>query len=114
MRFSTAGWVAAIAVLIILLAGSSFAAPPPTIQASAAVLVDAETGLVLFDKNMHQRRPVASTTKVMTALLALESADLNDEVTISPTVLTLEGSNVGLQPGDVVRMDDLLASLLGL
>ncbi len=112
MRFATAVWVAAIAISMILLAGSCFAAPPPTIQASTAILVDAETGLVLFDKNMHQQRPIASTTKVMTALLALESADLEAEVTVSPTVLTLEGSNVGLQPGDVVRMDDLLASLL--
>ncbi len=112
MRFTIAAWVAAIAILMIFPAASSFAAPPPTIKASAAILVDAETGLVLFDQNMHQPRPIASTTKVMTALLALENGNLSEEVTVSPTVLTLEGSNVGLQPGDVVRLDDLLASLL--
>ena len=113
MRFLTAGPVAAIAALTISLAtGLGLAAPPPTIQASAAVLVDADTGVVLFEKEMHQPRPIASTTKVMTALLALETEDLDAQVTVTPTVLQLEGSNVGLQPGEVVGLDDLLASLL--
>ena len=113
MRFLTAGPVAAIAALTISLAtGLGLAAPPPTIEAKAAVLVDADTGVVLFEKEMHQPRPIASTTKVMTALLALETEDLDAQVTVSPTVLQLEGSNVGLQPGEVVGLDDLLASLL--
>ncbi len=85
---------------------------PPPIQAAAAVLMDADTGVVLFDRSMHERRPVASTTKVMTALLALEHSDPSEEVIIGPSVLTIEGSNVGLKPGDVVRMGDLLPSLL--
>jgi D-alanyl-D-alanine carboxypeptidase (penicillin-binding protein 5/6) len=75
--------------------------------------MDADTGAVLFGKARHERRPVASTTKVMTALLALERARPSDWVTVSPSVLALErGSNVGLQPGDVVTMDDLSKSLL--
>ena len=74
--------------------------------------MDADTRLVLFDRNMHARRPIASTTKVMTALLALEHAGPSDEVAVGPSVMTIEGSNVGLKPGDVVRMGDLLPALL--
>jgi D-alanyl-D-alanine carboxypeptidase (penicillin-binding protein 5/6) len=89
------------------------AADVPAVQAASAVLMDADTRVVLLDKAMHERRPVASTTKVMTALLALEHGKLSDRVTVSPSVLSLErGSNVGLQPGDVVTMDDLLKSVL--
>jgi len=89
------------------------AADAPAVQAASAVLIDADTGVVLIDKSMHERRPIASTTKVMTALLALEHGKLSDWVTVSPSVLSLErGSNVGLQPSDVAAMDDLLKSLL--
>jgi len=87
-------------------------AAPPTIQASAALLMDADTGTVLYQKSARDSRPMASTTKVMTALLALEHADLDEDVTVSTIVNTITGSNAGLKPGDVVRMDDLLAALL--
>jgi D-alanyl-D-alanine carboxypeptidase (penicillin-binding protein 5/6) len=88
------------------------AADRPAVQGASVVLIDADTRVVLFDKAMHARRPIASTTKVMTALLALEHAGLSDQVAVSPSVLSIEGSNVGLQPGDIVGMDDLLKSLL--
>ncbi len=88
------------------------AAEPPLVQAASAVLMDADTRVVLFDKDMHAHRPVASTTKVMTALLALEHAGSDDDVVVSQSVLTIEGSNVGLKPGDVANMRDLLPSLL--
>jgi len=110
-RVSLAAALVAVSWALCAVSAASAAEPPP-IQATAAVLMDTDTRAVLFDRNMHARRPIASTTKVMTALLALEHADQAADVTVSASVLSIEGSNVGLKPGDVVRMGDLLPSLL--
>jgi len=99
-------------VAVCLGLGCGLALGAPRVDAAAGVLMDAETGSVLWNKEMHERRPVASTTKVMTALLALECSDLDASVRVGKSVLEIHGSNVGLKPGDLVRMDDLLASLL--
>ncbi len=108
-----AGIARAGATLVLsLLSSIPGLAAPPDIQAGAAVLIDADTGTVLYRKSAHDSRPMASTTKVMTALLALEQADLDEEATVSTVVNTISGSRVGLRPGDVVRMDDLLTALL--
>jgi D-alanyl-D-alanine carboxypeptidase (penicillin-binding protein 5/6) len=114
MRQATGSLAAAViaAFLVAASAAPAVALDRPTVQASSAVLMDADTRVVLFDQAGHTRRPVASTTKVMTALLALEHAGLSDPVSVSDSVLSIEGSNVGLQPGDTVAMDDLLKSLL--
>jgi len=106
---------AAVALLMALSAplwASQPSASPPSLQASAAVLIDAQTGAVLFCKASDQPRPVASTTKIMTALLALELGRLDDPVTISARAAQVSGSSLHLQPGDVVLMEDLLAALL--
>lgn len=87
-------------------------AEPPTVEAAAAVLMDAETGTVLLGHQMHDSRPVASTTKVMTALLALENCDLDDSVVVGPAALEVTGSALYLQPGDAMRADDLLTAVL--
>ena len=87
-------------------------AKPPTVEAAAAVLMDAETGTVLFGNQMHDSRPVASTTKIMTALLVLENCDLDDDVIVGPAALEVTGSALYLQPGDVMQTDDLLTALL--
>ncbi len=84
----------------------------PAIEARAALLLDVDTGTVLYQKAIHQSRPMASTTKVMTALLALEHAGLDDEVVVGPAAEAVSGAKVGLEPGDIVQMDDLLAALL--
>lgn len=96
--------------LVILLGCCS--ASPPRIEAAAAVLLDAETGAVLYSKSMHERRPMASTTKVMTALLALESGDLPPTITAGETVQSVAGSSLYLRAEDTVRREDLLAALL--
>jgi D-alanyl-D-alanine carboxypeptidase (penicillin-binding protein 5/6) len=87
-------------------------AEPPAVDAAAAVLMDAETGTVLCGNQMHDSRPVASTTKIMTALLALENCDLDDSVIVGPAALEVTGSALYLQPGDVMQTDDLLTALL--
>ncbi|UCC68135.1 MAG: D-alanyl-D-alanine carboxypeptidase [Armatimonadota bacterium] len=87
-------------------------AQPPAVRAHAAVLMDIETGSVLYQKQMHQSRPVASTTKIMTALLALENCKLDDSVVVTPADTKVQGSSLYLKPGDLMRVDDLLAALL--
>jgi D-alanyl-D-alanine carboxypeptidase (penicillin-binding protein 5/6) len=85
---------------------------PPVISASAAVLMDAATGTVLFDQAMQARRPMASTTKIMTALVALESADLRDPVVIGADALRVESPGLDLEVGETIALADLLTALM--
>lgn len=88
----------------------SAAAEPPTVSASAAIVMEAETGRVLFAKNAEEKRAMASTTKIMTALLALEQEDR--EVTITEDMVRVEGSSMGLRAGDRLMLHDLAAGML--
>jgi D-alanyl-D-alanine carboxypeptidase (penicillin-binding protein 5/6) len=83
----------------------------PDVSAAAALLADSTTGQPLLVLNPDQPRPMASTTKIMTALLALERGNLADQVVVSPTALVGEAS-MGLQAGEVVTVEDLLWGLL--
>lgn len=89
------------------------AALAPNVSAAAAVVIDADTGEMLWGKNEHERRSPASTTKIMTAILAAESAPL-DQVVVSQTdASTMVGSSVmGLRPGVRISMTDLLFGLM--
>ncbi len=80
--------------------------------AGASVLLDWKTGEILFARNAHQRRSPASTTKVLTALIALERGDLNDLVKVSRRAAYTEGSSMYIKPGEVYSLHDLLHGLL--
>jgi serine-type D-Ala-D-Ala carboxypeptidase (penicillin-binding protein 5/6) len=87
----------------------------PEIHAASAVLADLETGQVLFDLDRNERRPIASVTKIMTALLVVERADLTDVVTVSEGAASgpVSGiSGLGLVAGERIRVDELLYALL--
>ncbi len=83
-----------------------------SVSAEAAILIDAGTGQVLYAKNPFQPRPPASTTKVITALLAIETGKLTDPVTVSPRAASTEGSSMYLSAGEVLSMTDLLYGAL--
>lgn len=83
----------------------------PPLSAPAALLADSDTNQVLATLDANQPRAVASTTKIMTALLALERANPMDQVVVSPTAL-VGGSTMGLTAGEVVTVEDLLWGLL--
>jgi D-alanyl-D-alanine carboxypeptidase (penicillin-binding protein 5/6) len=87
-------------------------ADAPRVSADAAVLLDAGTGRILWAKNADQARAPASTTKMMTALLALELGNPDDLVTVSRNAANVEGSNVWLRPGERVPLAELLEALL--
>jgi D-alanyl-D-alanine carboxypeptidase (penicillin-binding protein 5/6) len=87
----------------------------PEIHAASAVLADLDTGQVLFDLDRNERRPIASVTKIMTALLVVERADLTDVVTVSEGAASgpVSGiSGLGLVAGERIRVDELLYALL--
>ena len=82
------------------------------LQAQAAILVDAKTGHVLWALRAHERRPVASTTKIMTALLALRKLAPNDIVTVAPSVPRVPLVREGLRAGERVPAWKLFYSML--
>ncbi|HBT90975.1 MAG TPA: D-alanyl-D-alanine carboxypeptidase [Ruminococcaceae bacterium] len=85
----------------------------PSVSAKAAAVVNADDGAVLYAKNERQHLAIASTTKIMTALLTLEAArDENRAVTISAEMIRVEGSSMGLRAGDRLTLRDLAAGML--
>ena len=85
----------------------------PRVTATAAILVDANTGQVLYDRNAHLQWPPASTTKIMTALVALEHARLDTPIEVSRSVARFrEGTVVGLPAHAKIPLHDLLYGLL--
>jgi D-alanyl-D-alanine carboxypeptidase (penicillin-binding protein 5/6) len=84
----------------------------PEITGEAAVLIDGKTGQVLFEKNAHRRMYPASTTKILTAVLALEKGALDEVVTVPECACNIEGSALGLQEGEGVFLEDLLYALM--
>jgi D-alanyl-D-alanine carboxypeptidase (penicillin-binding protein 5/6) len=89
---------------------------PPSISAAEAMLIDADSGRILVDLHGETPRPMASTTKIMTALIAIQTADLNQLVTVHQDaindVTTNDGSNAGLQVGEQLSLHDLLYALM--
>jgi D-alanyl-D-alanine carboxypeptidase (penicillin-binding protein 5/6) len=86
---------------------------PVRVTATAAIVMDARTGQVLYSRNAHLIWPPASTTKILTALVALERAPLGTSITISPEVARFRvGSVVGLPAGARISLHDLLYALL--
>lgn len=109
--------LAALGVLCALLPGlvvHTAAAQAPAISASCAVLMDAESGRVLYAHNENEPRAIASTTKLMTALVAAEylGGDLSRPVEIRREWTGIEGTSLYLKPGEKLTMETLLYGLL--
>lgn len=82
------------------------------LSAESAVLIDASTGNVILSKNASERLPMASTTKIMTAVVALENSAPTDKVTIAKEAVGVEGSSVYLHEGELLTMEELLYAVL--
>lgn len=85
---------------------------PGSISSLSAVLYEPESGRVLFEKDAHTPRAMASTTKLMTALLAAENAEPDRDVVVTKEAVMVEGSALGLRAGDHISMRDLVTGLL--
>ncbi|MGN1059508.1 MAG: D-alanyl-D-alanine carboxypeptidase family protein [Clostridia bacterium] len=110
--------VALCLILCGLMITPAFAEPEPalTITAPAAILIEAGTGQVLFEKNSHDRRPPASVTKIMTMLLTMEAIDngqltLDDMVRCSDFAASMGGSQVYLEPNEEMSVRDMLKAV---
>ena len=88
-------------------------APAPTLNhAHSAVLMEGTTGEIVYDKYGDKRMPPASTTKILTALIAIESGRLAEPVTVSDHAARTEGSRMHLKRGQVLSLEELVTGLL--
>ncbi|MDE6781252.1 MAG: D-alanyl-D-alanine carboxypeptidase [Ruminococcus sp.] len=88
------------------------AADKPEVSAKAAVLISADTGEIVYSVNCDEKLPMASTTKIMTTLLCLESGNLYEEFEVDSNAIMVEGSSMGLQKGDIVTKYALCCGML--
>lgn len=82
------------------------------ISAKGAVVIELKTGKVLYEKNSGEKLPMASTTKIMSALLTAESGGLDERFTVDSDAIKVEGSSMGLQEGDIVSKRILMYGML--
>lgn len=85
---------------------------PPQVEAPCAVVMDAATGQVVWEKNSHLRRPNASTTKIMVATLVLESGRLDDTITFSDKARQTPYANLNAKPGEKFKLKDVLYAIM--
>lgn len=90
----------------------AFASAPPNITAKSAIVIEASTGKVLYAKGAEERRYPASTTKMMTLIIALENGNLNDMVTTSPIAAETEGSSLWLTNGEKLTLENMLYGMM--
>lgn len=103
--------VFSLCLLLCLPTPMSYSAPPK-ISAEAAILLDAKTGQLLYEKNSHRRNAPASTTKVLTAIIAIESGHLDEEVQVSMRAASTPGSSMHLIAGQRISLRELVTGLL--
>jgi D-alanyl-D-alanine carboxypeptidase (penicillin-binding protein 5/6) len=85
---------------------------PPGISAEAAALIDVDSGRILYQKNGSKKMRIASLTKTMTAIVAIESANLQDVVTVPPEAVGVDGSSIYLKRGEKLTLEELLYGLM--
>jgi D-alanyl-D-alanine carboxypeptidase (penicillin-binding protein 5/6) len=103
-----------ILLLIFILINESLTcyAFEPKINGKSGVLIETKSGRLLYSYNAHLKLPMASTTKIMTALVAIENGNLNDIVKVDRSSVGIEGSSIYLRPGEEITLKDLLYGLM--
>lgn len=103
-----------LGLLLLQPPGMGLAAPPapPGISAQTAALIDVQSGRVLLEKNSTKRMRIASLTKIMTAIVAIENGNINDMVKTSNNAFGKEGSSIYLKRGEKLRLEDMLYGLM--
>lgn len=104
-----------ICVLIFVVAflfGAAEVRAAPPISAECAVVIDADSGRVMFEKNAYSAHGMASTTKIITAIVALESGDLNSVARVSAKTAAVEGSSMYLEENEEITLENLLYGLM--
>ena len=110
LDLKTAFMTVCVALALFLTVGVS--AEDINVSAHAAALIDADSGKILWAKEPDKQMSMASTTKIMTALVAIENADIKDEVEIPSGAVGVEGSSVCLKEGEILTLEELLYAML--
>lgn len=92
--------------------GEQGAVKEPNVNARCAVALDSNSKVVVYEKNAYELVPMASTTKIMTALVAMKYGDLNKKIDISPKAASVRGSTVGYKKGESILLKELLFGLM--
>lgn len=101
-----------IQLLFLPVGSASAATSPPKLSAEAAALIDVASGRILYSKNGSQKMRIASLTKTMTAIVAIEMGDLKAQVTVPPEAVGVEGSSIYLKKGEKLTLEELLYGLM--
>jgi len=101
-----------LTVICLLNIGAYAENKPDDISASSAVVIVAGSNEVLYEKSAYDRRPMASTTKIMSAVIAIESGRLDEEITVTSEMTAVEGTSMGLLSGDKVSVSELVYGML--
>ncbi|MFC2948271.1 D-alanyl-D-alanine carboxypeptidase family protein [Virgibacillus sediminis] len=84
----------------------------PSISANNAILIEQSTGRVLYEKQAHEKELIASITKILTAIIAVESGKMNETATVSRKAVYTEGSSIYLEQGEKISIKDLVYGLM--
>ncbi|HAZ37528.1 MAG TPA: D-alanyl-D-alanine carboxypeptidase [Clostridiaceae bacterium] len=102
-----------LTLMSLILCNKAEAAPiNPKLNCSAAVLIDQNSGRILYGKNSDKKLAMASTTKIITAIVAIEKGDLGEKVCVSKKAVSVSGSTVGLKEGEKITLEELLYGLM--
>lgn len=106
-----------LALLLFLAPSNAFAAEQkegkaPSVSAESAVLINGDTLEVVYEKDSQKQLSMASTTKIMTSILALEQGNVQQVVEITPEMVNVEGTSIGLKAGDYITLETLVAGML--
>lgn len=105
-----------LTMMIIISSFTSFANEDMKLTSKSAILIDSNSGKILYEKNSHEKLPPASVTKIMSMLLTMEALNegrikLEDQVTISEKASSMGGSQLFLEPGEIKTVDELLKGI---
>lgn len=101
-----------LSILVPVSAEPQGSSSQPSVSARSAVLADGESGNIVWSKNADERLPMASTTKIMTAIVAIENCELSSDVEIPPEACGVEGSSIYLKPGEHLTLEELLFAMM--
>ncbi|GGF08974.1 D-alanyl-D-alanine carboxypeptidase [Halobacillus andaensis] len=90
----------------------TYSSPSLDVSAEHAVLMDAQSGRVLFEKDSYTPSLIASTTKILTAIIAIESGKMDEDVVVSESAIRTEGSSIYLTEGEKIKLEDLVYGLM--
>lgn len=106
-------WTIKIAAILLSFAVlTASACAQPSVSAASAILMDGQTGRVLWSSNADGRAGIASTTKIMTGLIIAEDCDLSAEVVVSEDAVNVEGSSIDLRAGETLTVEALLYGMM--